>query len=235
MDLSFEAATFSGWAPLFPLSGVVLLPGALLPLHIFEPRYRLMLKDALDGEKLIAMALLDESSLEDASIPEDAAVPAEAVIPVIDEWVGLGRVVAHEPLPDGRSNLLLAGLRRARVLEEDRSRPYRRGRLAVVEDDPTTLEDAARARELRARVVALLSRLPAALVRDPVRLGVAIRMEQLALGALVDLAADAVRLETEEKVILLHEPRVRERAEKLLAVLGVRAGTGRYPARFSRN
>ncbi len=223
MDLSFEPGTFSGWAPLFPLPEVVLLPGALLPLHVFEPRYRLMLKDALGGEKLIAMALLlpgYEESYQGA--------------PAIDEWVGLGRIVAHEPLPDGRSNLLLAGLRRARVLEEDRSRPYRRGRLEVLADDASALGDEERAR-LRAEVVDLLARCPSELVGDPVRLGVALKMTQLALGSLVDLAADTLKLGPTEKVALLHEPRVGERAEKLAAMLRARTGTGRYPARFSRN
>ena len=49
---------FSGLAPLFPLPGVVLFPHGLLPLHIFEPRYRQMTADALEGEQLIAMSLL---------------------------------------------------------------------------------------------------------------------------------------------------------------------------------
>ena len=49
---------FSGQAPLFPLPNVVLFPHAVLPLHIFEPRYRQMTADALEGERLIAMSLL---------------------------------------------------------------------------------------------------------------------------------------------------------------------------------
>ena len=44
--------------PLFPLPGVVLLPGALLPLHIFEPRYRAMVADALAGDRRIGMAMI---------------------------------------------------------------------------------------------------------------------------------------------------------------------------------
>ncbi len=223
MDLSFEPKSFSGWAPLFPLPGVVLLPGALLPLHVFEPRYRLMLKDALEGEKLIAMALLlpgFEASYEAA--------------PAIDEWVGLGRIVAHEPLPDGRSNLLLAGLRRAKVLEEDRTRAYRLGKLEVLDDDAASLDDAASA-ALRDEVVRLLGRAPKTLVRDPVRLKVAIEMTQLTLGALLDLAADTLKLELEERLALLHEVRVAERARGLIAMLRHRVGTGKYPARFSKN
>jgi Lon protease-like protein len=226
VDLSFDPLTFSGWAPLFPLQDVVLLPGALLPLHIFEPRYRAMLADALEGERLIAMALLkpnqDESSLES---------------PEIFEWVGLGRIVAHAPLADGRSNLVLAGLRRAKVLAEDRSRAYRRGKLLVAEDaerDPEAEEVLA----LRSRVARVLEDLPDALVRDPVRLSVARRIA-VPLGPFVDLAADTLQLTVAEKQALLEEARVAERAARLVSIVEGRAaqlrGSARWPPRFSRN
>lgn len=233
MDLSFDLDSFSGWAPLFPLPGVVLLPGALLPLHIFEPRYRLMVKDALEGEGLIAMALL-RPDLESASGEGPAPL---ARVPEIDPWVGLGRIVAHSPLADGRSNLVLAGLRRARILEEDRSRPYRRGRLLVAADeaDPPEAEREA----LRTRVAKLLEDLPSALVRDPVRLAVARRIA-VPLGAFVDLAADALLLTPLEKQRLLAEPDAGERAERLAATVETRVQelsgrARRWPPRFSRN
>ena len=57
-EIDAELKDFSGLAPIFPLPNVVLFPNALLPLHIFEPRYRQMTADALEGERLIAMALL---------------------------------------------------------------------------------------------------------------------------------------------------------------------------------
>jgi Lon protease-like protein len=225
VDLSFDAATFSGWAPLFPLPSVVLLPSALLPLHIFEPRYRLMTKDALEGEKLVAMALLR---------PGFEATYAEA--PAIEEWVGLGRIVAHAPVPGGRSNLVLAGLRRARVLEEDRSRAYRRGRLQVHEDEepPADERDA-----IRQRVTELLGRLPEDLVRDPVRLEFARRFD-VPLGALLDLAADTLHLGVRDKQALLAEPQVAARADRLVSIIETRmaelaARTAAWPPRFSRN
>ena len=54
-EIDAELNDFSGLAPIFPLPSVVLFPHALLPLHIFESRYRQMTADALDGERLIAM------------------------------------------------------------------------------------------------------------------------------------------------------------------------------------
>ena len=58
-DLYFDADTFSGVARLFPLPNLVLYPHVMQPLHIFEDRYREMLEDALAGDRLIAMALLE--------------------------------------------------------------------------------------------------------------------------------------------------------------------------------
>jgi Lon protease-like protein len=116
---------FSGEAPLFPLPNVVLFPHATLPLHIFEPRYRKMTADALQGEQLIAMSLID-TSLAGA---EDQSVPP------IHPVVGLGQIVTHELLEDGRYMLILRGVARARViLEKDVDLPYRVAKLELCPD-----------------------------------------------------------------------------------------------------
>lgn len=100
----------------FPLPNVVLFPGAALPLHIFEPRYRVMLKDCLAGHRAIAIG-------QEA---EDGAI------------VGGGLIVEHHQLPDGRSNILVVGearLRLEEVFEEDLPRyPYRRARAVVLDN-----------------------------------------------------------------------------------------------------
>jgi uncharacterized protein len=90
---------------LFPLPNVVLLPGTTLPLHVFEPRYRRMLADALDSDRLIGMQLLRPD-------PGDGARPAVYSIGCA------GEVVHHEPLEDGRSNILLRGAFRYRIDSE---------------------------------------------------------------------------------------------------------------------
>lgn len=100
----------------FPLPRVVLFPGASLPLHIFEPRYRVMLKDCLAAHRAIAIG----QSAEDGSV------------------VGGGLIVEHHQLPDGRSNILVVGESRLQLEEvslEDLPRyPYRRARAVVLED-----------------------------------------------------------------------------------------------------
>jgi len=107
--------------PIFPLPGVVLFPGTLLPLHIFEPRYRAMVSRALAGERIIGMAMLSGS---------EAPVDPPAIVPV----GGAGRIVEQEELEDGRFNIILEGIYRYRILREELSAPYRS---AVVEIIPT--------------------------------------------------------------------------------------------------
>jgi len=99
--------------PLFPLPGVVLLPGTILPLHIFEPRYRAMVADALDGDRTIGMAMMKPGWERSGRTPP--------IFPV----GGAGRIVEAEHLPDGRYNIVLEGEFRYRVVEESPPSPYR--------------------------------------------------------------------------------------------------------------
>jgi Lon protease-like protein len=102
--------------PLFPLPNVVLFPRAVLPLHIFEMRYREMTADALAGRRLIAMALLQSGWERDYYAK-----------PAIEPVVCVGRILTHEQLPDGKYNMLLQGIGRAKIKREveDSERPYR--------------------------------------------------------------------------------------------------------------
>jgi len=92
---------------LFPLPNVVLLPETTIPLHVFEPRYRAMLADALASDRLIGMQLLDgEAPSDGAGRPGLHAIGCA------------GEVVQHETLEDGRSNILLRGTYRYRIETE---------------------------------------------------------------------------------------------------------------------
>lgn len=107
--------------PLFPLPNVVLFPQAVLPLHIFEERYKRMVAEALIGPRRIAMALLLPGWEKDYYSR-----------PAIEPVVCAGQIVAHEKLADGNYNLLLQGQLRATVFDEISSggpTPYRIGRL----------------------------------------------------------------------------------------------------------
>jgi uncharacterized protein len=100
--------------PLFPLPNVVLFPRAVLPLHIFEERYKAMTADALAGDRQVAMALL-KSGWEKNYYHR----------PVIEPIVCVGTILSHERLPDGKYNFLLQGHTRARIVEEVGDGPYR--------------------------------------------------------------------------------------------------------------
>ena len=100
--------------PVFPLPNVVFFPKTYLPLHIFEPRYRRMVADVTMGGQCIAMALLKEG-WEPDYYGNPAIYPALCI----------GRIVSVQPLPDGRSNILLQGLERCEISEEHLDKPYR--------------------------------------------------------------------------------------------------------------
>lgn len=100
--------------PVMTLGSCVLFPQQLLPLRIFEPRYRLMLKEALAGDRLFAISLLDTDQLSEDN-PEPPC-----------PMTCIGRIINHAPLPDGTSQIILEGLRRARVKKVACQEPYPR-------------------------------------------------------------------------------------------------------------
>ncbi|MEZ6197511.1 MAG: LON peptidase substrate-binding domain-containing protein [Planctomycetota bacterium] len=100
--------------PVFPLPGAYLFPGSMMPLHVFEPRYRAMVEDQLDvAGRLVIAAVPDEHVAELAGSPP------------LDEVAGLGEIARHEKLPDGRFIIVLAGLGRVRIREIDSPHAYR--------------------------------------------------------------------------------------------------------------
>ena len=100
--------------PIFPMPGAVLLPHSLVPLHVFEPRYRKMTRDCEEGRRALALA----------NIPDEVAAGEKP--PRVLSVIGVGVLVRVDRLPDGRFNIVLRGAGRARIVEELRSgEPYR--------------------------------------------------------------------------------------------------------------
>jgi len=131
--------------PIFPLPNVVLFPSVFLPLHIFEPRYRAMVRDALGGDRIIGMALLRPGW--------DAHYEGS---PAIYE-VGCAGLITHaERLADGRYNIVLQGLEKFRIAAEEEAAEYRRARVEPLHE-PLSAPDRARLRNERRRLEALLS------------------------------------------------------------------------------
>ena len=129
--------------PVFPLPGVVLFPGARLPVHVFELRYRTMVREALSSERVIAMALLLPGWERDYhGSPEFHPLGCLARI---DEVVWL---------PDDCYDLRLLGLERARLGRTVREFPYRAVRVQVLPQEPFSEDDALVQLERRALVEA---------------------------------------------------------------------------------
>lgn len=112
--------------PVFPLTGSLLLPGNALPLNVFEPRYRNMVADALEGERYIGMIQplvpRQDNWVDLAEAPENPTLYAVGCV---------GRIDEYEPQPDGRYVIILRGVSRFRVREE---LPLKRGYRQVVAD-----------------------------------------------------------------------------------------------------
>jgi len=113
LDLS-DAMNLDGFSGVVPISSVVFFPGSLLPLHIFEMRYREMLRDTLNGERIIAMVLL-KPGWENNYYEK----------PDIFNIGCIGRIVSTDYLDDGRANIALYGLKRIQLHENNCDLPYR--------------------------------------------------------------------------------------------------------------
>jgi len=193
---------FSGVIPLFPLATVVFFPNTLLPLHVFEPRYRQMVKDIIDGERIIGMVLLKpgwEKSYEGN--------------PEIYSVVGMGRIVNSEPLEDGRFNIVLYGLKRVKIIDIVKDIPYRLARVEILEDVHGTNENIYRERilELSLKWNGILGK-----EHESHLINIDTR---LPLENLIDAIASTSVSNVFEKQELLEEINVQKRAENILTHL----------------
>ncbi len=121
-----------GCLPIFPLPDMVFFPGVRLPLHVFEPRYRVMIQECLATHGALAIARL---------LPGED----ERGFPRIASVVGGGIIAEHHTLPDGRANILVEGLARLELRELPFAGPYRRARATRLVDDGGRVSDADRA------------------------------------------------------------------------------------------
>ncbi len=202
-SIPFDAHEFGGIARLFPLSNVVVFPHAIQPLHIFEPRYRVMLEDALATDRLIAVALLRaDASNNSIGLPETESI------------VCLGKVITVVRLPDGRSNILLGGVHRAEIVEElETGRAFRQARVELVTDlYPRATQQIAR---LKNELVGALKRwLPSSLrENDQIR---NVFDDEMSMGAVTDVIANCLPIGCEIKQLLLDETDVVQRGLLLL-------------------
>jgi Lon protease-like protein len=193
--------------PVFPLPNVVFFPSTLLPLHVFEPRYRALVADAMATDRRFAIAMLREGWEADYY-----------GAPAIHGTVGVGEVVHHDVLADGRSNLVLRGVARGRIVSEPRTeRPYRVLDVFVADPvpDPDPVGLARTLLAVRQVFAALVARVPenvldrASPLFDP----------GADAAAVLDVIASASPLPPTSKQDLLAATSPSARAEMLLRML----------------
>ena len=198
--------------PLFPLPNVVLFPNVFLALHVFEPRYREMIADALAADRMIGMVLLRPGW--------DAEY--EGRPPVFG--IGCSGVITHvEKHNDGRYNIVLRGLDKFQILAEDHSRSYRLASVELLPEPAPSPGERAAIHHERSRLETLLgpgadagaaeARTPAAMSDDD----------------LVNALAQYLDFEPIEKQALLERPCLRTRAASLVELLEMKIITARTP------
>jgi len=198
--------------PLFPLPSVVLFPNVFLPLHIFEPRYREMVADAVASDRTIGMALLRPGWEHDYE-------GRPAVYPI-----GCSGVITHaERLADGRYNIVLRGVERFRIVSEQHDRSYRVAIVEPLRDGVPSADDREAIRHHRSKLEALLAptidkgaveaKMPPAMPDEDV----------------VNALAQYLDLEPLEKQALLEQCGLRSRAEALVELLEMKLLMARTP------
>ena len=197
--------------PLFPLPNVVLFPNVFLPLHIFEPRYREMVADALNGDRLIGMVLL-RPGWEQEYDQQPPVYP-----------IGCSGLITHvERLSDGRFNIVLRGIERFRLLEEDHERQYRRAIVEPLAERRLSDEDRDCLRTHRAKLESLLS--PALSSNETEQRTTAMSDEDL-----VNALAQYLSLDPLEKQALLEQQGLRNRAESLVELIEMKILIAKTP------
>ncbi|MBL8763437.1 MAG: LON peptidase substrate-binding domain-containing protein [Phycisphaerae bacterium] len=181
--------------PLFPLHVVTLMPHARLGLHAFEDRYKQLVSEALDGPGQIAMAVFAGTTWRREYHANPPLRPAVCV----------GQIIEHQRLPDGRYNLQLHGICRARIVEEhppEEGRPYRTAELEPLGLD---MPDETELQPARTRLERLLTQAPMTDLRDSAGLLEHIRNEDIPTAALIELFSSWFPGEPELKYRLLSE------------------------------
>jgi len=205
---------FCGVVKLFPLPNLVLFPQVVQPLHVFEPRYCEMLADSLASDHLIAMALL-ASNWE----------PKYDQRPPIASTVCIGKVMSHAACENDRHNILVVGMKRARIVrEQDSSKLYRLAEVEILEDVYPHEESLHRPCLIEKLNEIFMQYAPGGLASQQSFLDLV--GKQLPLGVLTDMIAYVVNLPVAIKLQLLSESNVDIRCRILTRCLEQKLNSG---------
>ena len=202
--------------PLFPLPNLVFFPRTRLPLHVFEPRYRQMVTDALEADKRFGIVLLRPGWEADYF-----------GAPPIYRCGTVGTIEQAVPLEDGRYNILVHGDVRFRVVDEVGSNPYRTARVVASPESQREATEAYAQREW-------LADLARQYIRYLPEQSAVPEIETVGLDSLANALIMSLNLEVEEKQKLLEIDDLITRAEKIGTELQNRVESLRFLAPYRR-
>ncbi len=194
--------------PIFPLPNIVFFPKILLPLQIFEQRYRKMVSDALTGDRNIGMVLLQEGWEKNYEGS-----------PMVFQVGCLGKMEAHERIEQGRYNILLRGISRFEIINFVQEQPYRIARVRMLDDVPLTMGQVEQVRE-RNRFLDVFEQYLSEVM------GVEVEKDMLertgSLEAVINQVAATLDIPVMDKQELLQVAAVSERYNKLRKIMDER-------------
>jgi Lon protease-like protein len=228
-DESSIQVNFGKPMPLFPLNSVVLLPQQVVPLHIHEPRYLQMVEQTLDASGQIAMAVFAGEEWKHHYHGRPKLRPAVCV----------GQILRHEKLPDGKYNILLQGICRAKIVEEAEPCVSRLYREALLEPVGVEDEEDYKLYGVRERLTELLEEGPLAQLSHANWVVERIRDEDIPTGVILELVSFALPTRREMRYRLLAEADVAERADLIEhELLGlqhmIRLAAGQHPEKWPK-
>ena len=186
----------------FPLPGVVVLPGTPTPFHVFEPRYRQLTATALTGDRMLAVATLAS---------EEGATQDRAPVHPI---AGAGFIEAEEQLPDGRFHIVVRGLARVRLVDEiENGQPYREFTAELLEDVYPPGGPAALVRQRRALEACVLQLAEVLPPESGAPQLAEIATRTASSSQLADLVAAAVVSEPDKRLAVIEELDVARRLD----------------------
>lgn len=210
-DGSEISVNFSKPVALFPLHAVSLFPQQVLPLHVFEPRYRQLMDRALDGPGQIAMAVIEGEGKLTLDTGQPRLRPA----------VCLGQIMQHEKLPDGRYAVILQGICRAKIVREMPpvdGRLYREAKLAPIEAEDRD-EHEAELSGVRSAIDEMLSDGALSLMQVSEKLLHFVQNDDIPTHVVMELVSFAMVTQPDLKYRLLEQGSVMRRSEMLMTEL----------------
>ena len=186
--------------PLFPLDNVVFFPSTILPLHIFEERYKQMVQDSSDSHNLICMTLLNSEMG-----PEDSESLANTGC--------IGRIINNEESDDGKKNIILYGLKRIEIKKVLYDKPYREVEIKIIETSNSDNSEA-----FKKRILDLTNKWN--LLLDGYTDDYKIKIENNStLSKITDSLSSSMVAKASDRQLLLEEFDEKIRAEKIIQVL----------------